>query len=348
MATRANDIRFNIAYHPTPYPQAMRKDLVQIGEVCDGVYIPVTESDLAYMANKIKYCIETSKELDMVPMVDLWGYGNLFACGAVPSLFTVQHPEHNCVTNTGRTIPKSCPNKPAVRAFFRDAIESFVEVYEPGGFFLDEPGWGLAGYLGQLTDGEWACRCKDCMRLFRERYGVTMPRTVTRQVGQFRAESMLRFLSELCGYVKACGEHFVTSTCVMTSDAKSFQNAVGKTRNLDVFGIDPYWRRGDALSQEEFVDRHTGAAVTIGGKHDLEVESWVCAWQLNAGEESDVYYAAKLMASHDIDYLSAWSYRDHVSWTPCTKPNQADPELVWKHLRRAFQEIRRGKIQIVT
>ena len=122
-------IEFNIAYHPSPYPHGMREDLKEIGEVCDGIYLPVAESDLAYASNKIKYCIHIAHELNLVVIADFWGYGNLFACGAIPSLFTLRHPEHNCVDSNGKAIPKSCPNNPAVRAFLKDAIEEFIEKY---------------------------------------------------------------------------------------------------------------------------------------------------------------------------------------------------------------------------
>lgn len=346
MASNGDTIEFNIAYHPTPYPRAMREDLREIAEVCDGIYMPFAESDLAYGSNKLKHCIDLAHEMDLVILADFWGYGNLFACGAIPSLFTVQHPEHNCVTNTGRCIQKSCPNKPAVRAFMKRAIEEFVGTYEPDGVFWDEPQWALGGYLHQLGEGEWACRCDDCATKFHEQYGTEMPSTLTPEVEAFRANMMLEFLSELCRFVKACGEHLITSTCVMPGDPIALKEAVGKTENLDVFGIDPYWRPDEEVSQTAYIDQHTGDAVRIGRVNGKLVESWVCAWAQTAGHEMDAYRAAKRMAAHDIDCLSAWSYRDCISWVQCDVPNQADPEKVWKHLRRAYHEIREGDLDL--
>ena len=346
MSDDTQTIQFNIAYHPTPYPLAMRQDLVEIGEVCDGIYLPFAEGDLAYMANKIKHCIDLAHEMNLIVLADFWGYGNLFACGGIPSLFTVRHPEHNCVANTGRSIPKSCPNKPTVRAFMKDAIEEFIEKYKPDGVFWDEPHWTLGGYLGELAEGEWVCRCPDCMERFRQEYGNEMPVALTGEVEAFRTDTMLRFLNEICGYVKACGDHLVTSTCVMTSDGDAFREAAGKTEHLDVFGIDPYWRPDCDLSQKAFIDKHTSDAVRIASRNGKLAESWVCAWQQTTGHELDAYRAAKWMAAHDIDCLSAWSYRDHISWTPCDKPNPADPERVWKHLRRAYHEIRNGDLEL--
>lgn len=339
-------IEFNIAYHPTPYPHAMHRDLAEIAGVCDGIYVPVTEADGLYASNMIKQCVELAHQANLIVVADFWGYGNLFACGAVPSLFTTQHPEYNCVTNLGRSIPKSCPNKPEVRAFFKEAIQTFVELYDQDGIFWDEPNWGLPGYLGQLKPDEWACRCADCLALFEAQYAHEMPKTLTPEVEQFRAQTLLAFLSELCGYVKQAGEHLITSTCVMPSDPVAIKEAVGKTENLDIFGIDPYWCPDDDLSQRAYIELHTGEALRIARENGKLVESWVCAFGQTAGRELDAYRAAKYMAAVGIDCISAWSYRDYVSWTPCNKPNQADPEAVWKHLRRAWHEIREGDLEL--
>ncbi|MBN2311095.1 MAG: hypothetical protein JXR94_19115 [Candidatus Hydrogenedentes bacterium] len=339
-------IQFNIAYHPTPYPHAMRRDLEEIAEVCDGIYLVFAESDLEYGSNKVKHCIDLAHEQNLIVLADFWGYGNLFACGAIPSLFTVQHPEYNCVTNRGRTIPKSCPNKQGVRDFMRGAVEGFMATYGADGVFWDEPSYGLAGYLGRYEDGEWACRCDDCQAKFRDRYGKEMPAGLTAEVEEFRNETMLGFLSDLCAYTKGCGEHLVTSTCIMTSDSEAFREAVAQTPQLDVFGIDPYWRPDQDVSQKDFIERYTGDSVAMGKRHGKLVEAWVCAWKQNAGHEADAYRAAKLNAQHDIDCLSAWSYRDYISWDPCDRANAADPERVWKNLKRAYSEIRDDDLEI--
>ncbi len=346
MADNEPTLQFNMAYHPTPYPHAMREDIEDIAEVCDGIYLPFAEGDLEYRSNMVKQCIGIAHDFNLIVVADFWGYANLFACGAVPSLFTVQHPEHNCVSSRNRRIPKSCPNKPEVRAFMKEAIEQFLGTYGADGIFWDEPSYALAGYLGALDDGEWVCRCDECRTLFKERFGAKMPVELTNEVETFRNETMLGFLSDLCGYVKACGDHLITSTCVMTSDPKPFRQAVAQTANLDILGIDPYWRPNQDVSQREFIGQYVSETLEMGRENGKLVESWVCAWKQNAGHEQDAYRAAKLNAAYTIDYLSAWSYRDYVSWDQCDRENQADPERVWKHLRRAYHEIREGDLEI--
>ena len=134
----------------------------------------------------------------------------------------------------------------------------------------------------------------------------------------------------------------------MTTDPVEFRLAVAKTTDLDVYGIDPYWRPSQDVSQKEFIDRYTDETVQFGHEQGKLVESWVCAWKQNAGREMDAYRAAKLMAEHEIDCLSAWSFLDYVSWDQCDRENAADPELVWKNLRKAYHEIREGNLDLNT
>lgn len=346
MSTDAPTLEFNVAYHPSPYPHAMRLDLEDIGEVCDGIYLPFAEGHLAYASNAVKKCIEIAHDFGLVVLADFWGYGNLFACGAVPSLFTVQHPEYNCVSNLGRSVPKSCPNQAPVRAFMKEAIADFVGRYGPDGVFWDEPSYSLAAYLGSLEPEEWVCRCPECQSLFRHEYGCEMPQELTPQVEAFRNQTMLRFLEDLCSYTKSCGEHLITSTCVMTSDPPGFREAVAKTRGLDIFGIDPYWWPDNKVSQKEFIDAYVAQTVNMACESGKLTESWVCAWKQDAGHEADAYRAAKINAAHPINYVSAWSYRDCVSWDQCGRANAANPDLVWRYLKRAYHEIREGDLRI--
>lgn len=339
-------IEFNIAYHPSPYPHAMREDLREIARVCDGVYIPFTESDLAYAPRKIRNSIDLAHESNLIAVADFWGLGNLFASGGVPSLFTVQHPGHNCVTNRGRAIPMTCPRRQVFRDYARGLIETFAAEFDGDGVLWHEPSWDLPDYLGQLEDGEFACCCDACREAFRERHGQDMPDKATPEVAAFHAEALADLVGELCAYVKGAGEHLITSTCVKPRQSLEFKQAVASVRHLDIFGIGPYWRPSMDVSQKAYIDEHTAAAVVIARANGKLVESWVCACDQTAQHERDPYRAAKLMAAHDIDCLSAWSYRDYQSWAPVGRDNAADPELVWENLRQAYHEIREGDLEI--
>lgn len=339
-------IEFYVAYHPSPYPHAMRDDLNEIAQVCDGIYIPFTESDLHYAPRRIKACVELAHDANLIAIADLWGAGNLFASPAVPSIYTIQHPDQNCVSNRGRVVPKTCPRSSSFRAYMRGLITELIVKYEFDGLFWDEPSWSLNKYFGRLEEGEWLCCCESCKTAFRERFGSDMPSRITPEVAQLRDEAILSLLAELCTLVKKGGEHLITATCVTPSDSIEFKVGVARTPNLDILGIDPYWRPDMDVSQRAYIDEHTGETVSIARANGKLVESWVSANDQWSQHERDPYRAAKLMAAHDIDQISAWAYRDYQSGGGIDKPNWGDPELVWQNLSQAYREIREGDLEI--
>ena len=173
-----------------------------------------------------------------------------------------------------------------------------------------------------------------------------MPMDLTEEIKTFRNETTLSFLSDLCAFTKACGDHLITSTCVMPINDDAFKQAVGQTADLDILGIDPYWSPAEDLAQEPFIAQHAGFAGEIARENGKLLEVWLKAYDQHAGREKDAYRAAKFAALNDADCISAWSYRDGISFVQCDQPNQADPDLVWKHLRRAYHEIREGDFEL--
>jgi hypothetical protein len=339
-------IEFNIVYHPSPYPHAMRSDLAEIAGVCDGIYVPITESDLLYAPRKVKACVDLAHEANLIAAADCWGLGNLFSSAAVPSLYTVQHPDQNCVTNRGRSIPVTCPGNESFRSFLRGYVGDLITKFGFDGVFWDEPGLKLPSYMGKLDEGEWACCCEACKSAYREKYGADMPDTLTPEVKAFRNDSLLSLLAELCAYTKKGGEHLITSVCVSPQESIEFKEAVARTENLDIYGSNPYWRPDMDVSQRAHIDKHATEAVDVARANGKLVETWVSAGNPLQQHERDPYRAAKLMAAHDIDFISAWAYRDYQSWASAERLNRGDPDLVWKNLSQAYREIREGDLEI--
>lgn len=339
-----NPIELNVAYHPSPYPDALRRDLTDIGGVCDGVYVPFTESDVLYGPKRVKACIDIAREVGLITVVDLWGLGNVFASGAVPSLLALRHPELNCVDPAGQTLPKLCVCNDAARILVKNYVTDFITRFQPDGVFWDEPSWSLPSYLANSREeGDSGCRCEACRSRYREQFGEDMPDAPTEEVRAFHDTVMVDFLGDLCTHVKGLGDHLITATCVRPGDALPFKEAVGRTPRLDIFGIDPYWRPDMDVSQKAYIEEHVGEAVRIARANGKLVEAWVCAYDIRDQHERDPYRAAKFAAAQDIDALNAWSYRDYLSWAPVERENPGDPELVWKNLSQAYHEIREGQ-----
>lgn len=346
MSAESQIVELNVAYLPTPYVRAMHADLVDIAEVCDGIHIITTEADFECMPLKIKSCIDIAHDLNLVTVVVLGGYGNLFETLGAPSSFTALHPELNCVTNKNRPIPKSCPNRPAVRAFLRDTIRDLTEKFNMDGFLLNKPNWRLPPYLGQLQADEWACRCDDCAALFKEHYQKDMPVAFTAEVAEFQANSLRDLVADVCGQIKVCGTHLITSVRVSAGDTHLRKRCIGASDHLDVFGVDVCWRPTNPVSEKEFVDHNTEEHVRIARANGTLAEAWVCTWGAGAAHANDAYRAAKFATAHNINCLSAWSYKDSMSWTPVDETELADPDEVWDNLRQAYHEIRTANFEI--
>jgi hypothetical protein len=346
MTENAEAFEFNVAYHPTPYLHAMRDDLREIGEVCDGVYMPFSESDVDGASTKLRACVELAHEMGLVVIAGFRGHGNLFESEALVSIFTQSHPECNCVTNTGRILPISCPNKAATREFLRKTLTEFTESFEPDGFFWNKPAWATPPFLGSLDNGEWLCYCSDCKKKFEETRGNPMPEERCAEVEAFRAASLIELIGDLCETVKGCGEHLITSVRVSAKEPKLFREGVAATPKLDVYGVDLCWRPNIEQSQKQFIEEHAGKATRIGRANGKLVEVWACASEQIAGREMDAHCAVKSMASQDVHCLNAWSYRNSFGRAPVDGEALANPDLVWQNLRRAYHEIRDGDLEI--
>ncbi len=344
MSEEPKVIELNIAYHPSPYPQAMRNDLIEMAEVCDGLYVITTEADVQYCPRKITHCIDIAHELNLVTVLVMPGYGNLFETLGSSSVFTAVHPQLNCITNTGRAIPKSCPNKPEVGAFLSNTVQGLSSTFEADGFLWNMPSWALPSHLGALAPEEWLCHCPDCVASFESQYQMPMPNTLTPEVEEFRTQTITDCLTTVCQQVKACGNHLITSVRLGAHEQRLLSAA--QNESLDVLGVDICWRPSDELCQKDLIEQSLKNVVRISHQRGMLSEAWLCTWGMHTLHEGDIYRAAKYAAAQGIDCLNAWSYRDEISFTPVDAPHPADASLVWAELRRAYYEIRNGDFDI--
>lgn len=344
MRDESKVIELNICYHPSPYTHAMRNDLVEMAEVCDGLHVVAGESVIAQAPRMISKCIEIAHDLNLVTLLVMGEYGNLFETQEAPSLYAAIHPESHCVTNKGRLVPKSCLNKPFVRAFLRDTVTRLSSEFEVDGFVFNKPTWNLPRHLGTLDADEWLCRCPQCIALFESQFQVPMPDVLTEEVKQFKTQTFVECLTDVCEQVKVCGNHLVTDLRLESQDVSLLRKA--DLEHLDVLGTDICWRPDSELSQKQLVEQSVATVTSVGNQKGVLSEAWICTWGLEANHEADVYRAAKYAAAQNVDCLNAWSYRDAFSLTPVAVARPADPDLVWAHLRRAYHEIRNDNYEI--
>lgn len=112
------------------------------------------------------------------------------------------HPEWRMKDNEGKDVPNYlCYNSAGYLEYIQKIASELME-YEISGFHFDVLTWPPYGSVG------YSCWCERCQLLFKEKYGIDMPRGVTwdeswEKMLEFRYESGARFSEELRSFVKS-------------------------------------------------------------------------------------------------------------------------------------------------
>jgi hypothetical protein len=104
-----------------------------------------------------------------------------------------------------------------------------------------------------------------------------------------------------------------------------FAQKVAQLENLDVFGIDPYWRwPGNQRDLAWFAETVQRFRACISHKQSYMV--WIQNFCLPAGKETEVSEAVELAVNNKVDILGAMYYWRRL----------ANPRLVWEYTAKAF------------
>jgi len=340
-----------IAYWGCPFPEHIKMDLNDMkAHYCTSVVLWVPECDLIFHPkSKIEYTLKYAKEIGMKVWVDLWGFGNITCHNARMSQFVEENYEAWQVGSDGKPTPIACPNNPKFREWFKRKIVEFVERYPVDGFLFDE-----IHFDDRNWPKVWHCRCDNCRKLFKERYGKDMPLELTEEVIKFRQEIMIDFIDHLCTSVKECDRRIETSIClypeveVPSRFGTEDWEGISKIKNLDVLGTDPYWipiedRIGAERSPykmrkgEDVTSRYkwfTRKVIELSKTEEKKSCIWVQACCIPAGKENEVYKAVVTAAQLGIDMIGAWSYMDYGFENPSD-----NPRLVFLELTKAYAEV---------
>ncbi len=341
MSTDERAVEINVTYALSPHPQDNRRNLEDIAGACDGVYLSVTEALVSETPMAVRLAVEDAHEQGLIAMLDLRGYGNLFAGGAGCSLLAARHPEYDCLTSAGKPLGRVCPSKSAVRSAFRFMVRDLTERFEPDGLLFNQPSWELSPHLGTLEPGEWLCRCADCQAAFKAAHGFELPSSRTPEVRAFQTGVLAKFLEELCAEVKAAGDHLVTAVCLGPESDIKLQQVVAEIADLDVLGYLP-----SALSTPDDADAlllRASDFLTLARERGRLAELWVSTLEPEPHQESSPAQWAVQLGALDVDSLGVSAHRDWSSAEPVELDVWGDPDDVWEQLCAAFQAIREGR-----
>jgi hypothetical protein len=162
-----------------------------------------------------------------------------------------------------------------------------------------------------------------------------MPNELTEEILKFRADSLIKFLSEFSRLIKEKNKNILVSICVFPQerDPNLSWDDICSISGLDIFGSDPYWqRRGEKV---EYVRKVTKQVVDVAKKHGKKSEIWIQCYKIPSGMGREIKQAVKLAASENPDYISAWTFRcGAFSVLSCE-----NWEKCWKNLSEEYKEI---------
>jgi hypothetical protein len=357
-------MKTGVSYFSSRDLRHVKQDLREMADIgCSYLVHCYTETDLAYYRETMKATAGATRDFGMEVWFDPWGLAGIFS-GETLSAFPARHPEAWQVLSDGRRVGHACPNHVETRAFLRGWIDAAAAA---GGevLFWDEPHYYAGLFVGDFAPA-WACYCGTCSGIFREQFGAPPPQEFTPEMKQFREDSLLDLLTELCRYGHEKGMR--NALCPIPTDlaANGFDRPASRMRDivrgssvsapdsavdailhlgigdfsrcasipdLDIFGTDPYWYLF-GVDPEQFMRTYSRLAGDACREHARELQLWLQAFRVSAGREEELRMGVRVAQEEGADYLAAWSFRatESMSGIAC-----ADGDCVWQVIAEEFR-----------
>ncbi len=358
-------IETGVAYFDVRTLRHVRADLADMVEHgCTYVVHCFTETDLAFYRETMAEVVKATHEAGLEAWLDPWGVAAIFS-GESFSRFPLEHSEARQLLSDGRRAIAACPNHPATRQFLRQWTEAACATGADV-LFWDEPHFYFNVHHGDFS-GAWGCRCDECQRAFRERFGHPMPDRLSDEVIAFRQASLLEVLSDLCRLGREKGLRNVL--CLIPSELRRMGfpeveerfaglvagaadkedalagllhfgiddwDAAAAIADLDIFGCDPYWYIW-GTEPESFMRVYSERAAEAARRHGRDLQLWVQAFRVPAGREEELRKGLAVAEEVGATHVAAWAYEGtaSMSYVRCARP-----DVVWRIVGEEFRRLR--------
>ena len=318
-------MELGVSYVAAHLPHHIQADMAHIREIgCSEVLFALQENHLDTLTGAGRFGPSIAIEHGLRPYVVFWGYANTFGGGRMSNLLLNDRSMWR-VRADGSPEPRACLNHPGL-------VESFAVMadrcrgYGFQGVFVDEP----------MTQD---CFCSNCRSCFEETFGSSLREQLgTAAYQAFQQATVVRYVTSVCQRLKALDDKLTTIACVMPFHPHDELFApIAAIRELDVFGIDPYWLLGGGFT-DMTIDDAVGYAQRVKSlceAHGKQSQTWLNCWRIPAGSEEQIYTGGKALAEAGCDSLYAWSFRGGLgTYEECDRP-----ELAWENLVRLYREL---------
>ena len=334
-----------VAYHGNRILKHVREDMEDIVKHNMNTVVHMfSHNDWDRHLLTMKDIIAISEDMGLDVWIDNWG---LAGNPGDKSHFLSYHPEAHQIYSDGSVDPTNvCYNNEAFIEFTKNWAYT---VRECGGkkIFWDEPHFNIK----KNASGEkiFSCRCETCQRLFEERYGIPMPTERTDEVRDFHRYSMKRFFDAVTDYSASLGMENIS--CVLVGDLDKFAADMLHVKNINNFGIDPYWfpkELGGQRDPFDYVYEQTKRVIEKTAAVNKDTHIWIQGYGIPAGDEDDIYLATDAAYEAGARSILTWSYRGGESHSyradNCERVWQVTGEAM-AHIRsRHIDEIRKKRL----
>lgn len=335
-------IKLGVSYYGNRIPWHVKEDMQDIKRHnCNFVVHTFSETDLEYYSGTMKEIVALSHGEGIEVWLDPWAVGKVFG-GESYSDFLVKNFDARQVSNVGDPLPIACVNNKKFKNFMfewtKRAIECKADV-----LFWDEPHMHFfpVSALASEHPVAWACRCKSCQYLFKEKYKKEMSIDWDEEIKNFFLDSIRTFVKDLCDYAKKEKKDIKNATCFLPFEnyMVNFKDweMLSDIKTLDIIGTDPYWQPGNNRQYVyERLKKYSRIVLDIAKKLNKEAQVWILNFNIKKGEEPLIETAVNAAYEEGIRNLAAWSYygAGYFSLFP-----SEDPKLVWDTLGKAYGKL---------
>ena len=330
-------MELGVSYFGNRIPQHYgERDLPEIiAHGCTYVVHTFSEEDLRFYRGAVREMVEQTHQAGLKVYLDPWGVGGVFG-GEAFSAFLLENLDAWQVTAAGVPVPRACLRTPAFREFMRQWTDASISLGADV-IFWDEPHLSLPG-VEATQDLELTCWCSLCREGYRERYNEAMPELLTARVVEFREDTIVGFLEEMCGQVSRRGLRNAVCLAAFEDAAQGVVNweRVACIQGLDILGVTPFWQLYDQ-NAAEFVGRWATEVAALCVAFGKEPQVWLQGFLIGVGREGEVVQAAEAATQAGVRNLAAWGFEGcgHLGALRSERP-----EEVWRLIGETFNQLR--------
>jgi hypothetical protein len=195
--------------------------------------------------------------------------------------------------------------------------------------------------ISYQSSSDFTCRSPITQKIFKEKYGYKMPKTLTKTVLKFRFNQANELLSEASRIVKSINPKLSVTQCSLPADnhfylshARGFDNweAIAFNNNYDVFSTSILVDGNDSMLAHRNLAKKTVALAKINNKKS---QRWIQSFFRSPENLNTIKDIVHIYADEGVDSIFSWTYMAGKG----TILSAPEPDKVWKILGEAYGEV---------